>query len=196
MASADQDDADLIERAAHGDREAFAALFERHHRRIHRYARRMSGCSALADDVTQDVFVALMRNLGRFDPAMSELTTYLYGIARRMVRRKLLWRGRQLQLDEVAAERGVADGDPADALARQRALASLRRAIVALPVHYREVLVLCELDGLTYAEAATIVRCRIGTVRSRLSRGRALLARKLADQPSIADEIRPARCLA
>lgn len=201
MVSEDQDDADLIERAAHGDREAFAALFRRHHRLVHRFARQMSGCATTADDVTQDVFMAIMRNLSRFDPAMGSFPTYLYGIARRIVRRRIFWRGRQVQIDDMPSGEPMAtSGDPVAALARERALRSLRRAIVSLPVHYREIVVLCELDGLSYAEAAAVVGCRIGTVRSRLSRARALLARKLADQPSVLDAVtepeRSTRCLA
>jgi RNA polymerase sigma-70 factor (ECF subfamily) len=201
MVSGDLDDADLIELAAHGDREAFAALFRRHHRLVHRFARQMSGCAATADDVTQDVFVAVMRNLSRFDPAMGSFTTYLYGIARRTVRRRMFWRARQVQLDEVSVDPAAApEGDPVAVLARERALGSLRRAIVSLPVHYREALVLCDLDGLSYAAAAAVIGCRIGTVRSRLSRARTLLARKLADQPSVLDIVpepgRSTRCLA
>jgi RNA polymerase sigma-70 factor (ECF subfamily) len=143
--------------------------------------------------------VALIRNLGRFDPARGALTTYLFGIARRMVRRKLFWQGRQVPLDD-ACEPAASLGDPTQALARERAVASLRRAIISLPVHYREVLVLCDLDGLSYAETASIVGCRVGTVRSRLSRARALLARKLTDQPSVPEAVndpgRSTRCLA
>ena len=201
MASATEDDRELLQRTADGDRDAFAALFRKYQRLVYRFARQMSGCAATADDVTQDVFVALMRNSRHFDPAMGALSTYLYAVARRMVRRRLVWRSRQVPIDQEMPGHVVEAGDdPLAALARQRALETLRRAILSLPVHYREVVVLCELDGLSYAEAADIVQCRVGTIRSRLSRARALLARKLSDQASdlepVTERGRSTRCIA
>ena len=73
-------------------------------RLVYRFARQMSGCAATADDVTQDVFVALMRNSRHFDPAMGALSTYLYAMARRMVRRRLVWRSRQVPIDQETPE--------------------------------------------------------------------------------------------
>ena len=173
-------DPDLLERMATGDRDALAIIFRRHHGTVYRFSRQMLGSKEAAEDVTQDVFVALARSAGRFNPAVASLSTYLYGIARNLVlQRYKRSRARlEINIDAVAPEDEAAfatSGDPADALARAQATRQLRLAILRLPVHYREVVVLCELNGLSYEEAANIAGCPVGTVRSRLSRARQML---------------------
>ena len=176
-------DPDLMARLASGDREALAAIFRRHHSTVYRFSRQMLGSKDAAEDVTQDVFVALTKGAARFDPAKASLTTYLYGIARNLVlQRYKRNRGRlEVNIDAAAVEDEAAfasGSDPAEALARSQATRHLRRAILTLPVHYREAVVLCELNGLSYEEAATIAGCPVGTVRSRLSRARQLLIQR------------------
>lgn len=174
-------DGDLMRRTAAGDRDAFATVYRLHHASVYRFARLMTGSSAAAEDVVQEVFLALMRDGSRYDPTRASLTTYLYGSARHHVRRRLL-RDRLF----VALEEGAADfclptgsGHAADELARQRDLQDLRRTIVRLPARYREVIVLCDLQDVSYADAAKALGCALGTVRSRLHRGRHLLAEKM-----------------
>ncbi len=174
-------DAELVRRMAAGDREAFATLFQRHQRTVYRFALQMTGLADVAEDVTQDVFLALARRSGDYDPEAGALTTYLYGIARHLVlqrdRRRRV-RG-ETDLDTAAADDLVVrPTDPVDGLARAARLSALRRAILHLPPHHREVIVLCELNGVSYEDAAVIIGCPVGTVRSRLSRGR----RQLADR--------------
>src|SRR5688500_2435466 len=173
-------DPELLDRMASGDREALAVIFRRHHGTVYRFSRQMLGSSEAAEDVTQDVFVALTKNAGRFNPAVASLSTYLYGIARNMVlQRYKKSRARvEVNIDAVAGEDQAAfatSSDPADALSRAQATRQLRRAILRLPMHYREVVVLCELNGLSYEDAAAVARCPVGTVRSRLSRARQML---------------------
>ena len=172
-------DADLVRLMASGDREAFAALFQRHQRTVYRFALQMTGDRDAAEDITQEVFLALVRRRHGYDPAAGALTTYLYGIARNLVlqceRRRRLRAETGLELvgdDDLA----VTMDDPTDGLQRAAQLTALRRAIVALPPHHREVIVLCELNGVSYEDAAAIVGCPVGTVRSRLNRGRRQLA--------------------
>lgn len=179
----DPTDAELIGRIASGDREALALVFRRHQRTVFRFSRQMLGSTEAAEDVTQDVFVALTKNAARFDPGVASLSTYLYGIARHLVlQRYKKGRGRiEISIDAAAGEDAAAfatSTDPTDAISRAQATRQLRAAILCLPVHYREVLVLCELNGLTYEEAAAIARCPVGTVRSRLSRARQMLIEK------------------
>ena len=82
--------------------------------------------------------------------------------------------------DESETDQTLAvDADPLAGLARRQHVLALRRAVLDLPVKYREAVVLCDLQELTYADAATALGCAIGTVRSRLHRGRALLATRL-----------------
>ena len=173
-------DPELLERVAAGDREALAIVFRRHQRTVFRFSRQMLGSTEAAEDVTQDVFVALTRSAARFDPAVASVSTYLYGIARNLVlQRYKKSRSRvEVNIDDVAVEHEPAFAmtcDPAETISRAQATRQLRQAILGLPVRYREVVVLCELNGLSYEEAATIACCPIGTVRSRLSRARKML---------------------
>ena len=177
---ADPTDPDLLDRMASGDREALAIIFRRHHGTVYRFSRQMLGSRESAEDVTQDVFVALAKSAGRFNPALASLSTYLYGIARNIVlQRYKRSRARlEVNIDEVAGGDEAAfatSSDPAETLARAQAARQLRLAILGLPVHYREVVVLCELNSLSYEDAAAVVGCPVGTVRSRLSRARQML---------------------
>ncbi len=173
-------DPDLLERLASGDREALAIIFHRHHATVYRFSRQMLGSKEAAEDVTQDVFVALTKSAGRFNPEVASLSTYLYGIARNLVLQRYKRRRARIEvnIDAAAGEHEAAfatSSDPAETLARAHATRQLRLAILRLPVHYREVVVLCELNGLSYEDAATIAGCPVGTVRSRLSRARQIL---------------------
>ena len=164
-------------RLAEGDREALAMLFRRHQATVYRFSRQMLGSREAAEDVTQEVFVALARSRGRFDATVGSLTTYLYGIARNLVYRQARRRRARAEVDiaEVDVEDAAPSANPAAELSRKESVGHLRQAILRLPVHYREAIVLCELNSVSYEEAARIVGCPVGTIRSRLSRARALL---------------------
>ncbi len=174
------DDAGLLERARRGDEQAFSALFARYQRSIYRYAAYMCGRDA-ADDVVQDTFLAVLRQSGREDAPQAALGSYLIGIARHVVIKRLTGRA-TASFDELDGEAAGACIEPAvfDALVRAQTVEAVRAAIHALPATYREVLVLCDLQEMPYAEAAALMRVPIGTVRSRLHRGRALLAARLS----------------
>jgi RNA polymerase sigma-70 factor (ECF subfamily) len=170
----------LIQRTAVGDRDAFATLYRRHQGSIYRFARLMTGCPSAAEDVVQEVFLVLMKDAARYDPARAALTTYLYGIARRVTRRRLMRERRFVAMDLSGAEsRWGTTPDASAALEQHDALAQLRGAILSLPSRYREVVILCEMEGVTYETAAESLGCAIGTIRSRLHRARQLLATKL-----------------
>jgi RNA polymerase sigma-70 factor, ECF subfamily len=178
--SGEAGDADLVERMATGNREAFAALFQRYHGLVYRFSVQMSGSRDLAEDVTQEVFIALAENRARYRPERGSLKAYLYGIARHLVaqREKRSWSRREVQLDTLHADDAhvvATSFDPIGDLSRAQAMLALRHAILRLPRHYREVIVLCELNGLSYDEAAQALGCRVGTIRSRLNRARTLL---------------------
>jgi RNA polymerase sigma-70 factor, ECF subfamily len=201
-ASGQAADGDLMRRTAAGDREAFAAVYRRHHTLVFRFARLMIGSAEAAEDVVQEVFLGLMRGASRYDPTRSTLTTYLYGAARHQVRRRLLRDRLFVALDDGDAP-GPGPGEawgrpgaglgnhPTEELSRQRDLRDLRRAILALPPRYREVVVLCDLQDVSYADAAQAIGCAMGTVRSRLHRARQLLTQKM--QRARACALAPAR---
>jgi RNA polymerase sigma-70 factor (ECF subfamily) len=172
---------DLIARIAGGDREAFASLYRHCRPDVYRFAVHMNGSPAAAEDVVQDVFVAVIKEAPRYRPGRSGVLPWLLGITRNHVRR---WRHRRADLplppDESADGRRIAvETDPLADLTRERQEAALARALRELPPRYREAIVLCDLQQLSYHAAAAALGCAIGTVRSRLHRGRARLARAL-----------------
>jgi RNA polymerase sigma-70 factor (ECF subfamily) len=199
--AAEPADADLIERALGGERDAFEAIYRRYQAIVYRFARSMTGSASMAEDVTQEVFVALMRDLDRYEPRRAGLSTYLYGVARNVTRARLRYEQRFVNLDDVSFDESEPAGrdDPSAALARSEDLVRLRQAIVGLPSRYREVVILCDLHGLSYAEAARVIDTPVGTVRSRLHRGRNLLLECLQCQEPHRSRTRAghvARCLA
>jgi RNA polymerase sigma-70 factor (ECF subfamily) len=176
-------DDDLILLIAGGDREAFALLYRRYRTDVYRFAAHVAGSAAVAEDVVQDVFVAVIDDASGYQAGRSGVLPWLLGIARNHVRR---WRHqRRVQPlpddDSQAGQELAITPDPLVAIARQRHAIALRRALLELPLRYRETIVLCDLQELSYADAAGALRCAVGTVRSRLHRGRALLARRLGD---------------
>jgi RNA polymerase sigma-70 factor (ECF subfamily) len=169
-----ESDEELIAAVAAGDREAFGALYRRRRPDVYRFALHMTGAPAAAEDVAQDVFLAVIQEARRYSPARAAVLPWLLGIARNLARRRLAER-RHEALPDGRGEPAV-HADPADGLARTRQALALRRALDALPVVYREAVVLCDLQELTYQDAAEVADCAIGTVRSRLHRGRQMLA--------------------
>ena len=181
-------DRGLLERVRRGDHEAFSRLYALYQSAIYRYAAHMCGAAA-ADDIVQDTFVAILRQPSRYDPARGPILGYLLGIARHYVSKRLAAGGHESPLDAFdpqgdrgAAAETLAPDTPLDAATRDELVAQVRDAIASLPPVYREAVVLCELQELDYASAAAIMRCPIGTVRSRLHRAKALLTAKLAER--------------
>jgi RNA polymerase sigma-70 factor, ECF subfamily len=174
---------DLIARIAAGDRDAFARLYRECRPDVYRFAAHMSGSVAVAEDVVQDVFLAVIQDAGRYRAGRAGVVPWLLGIARNHVRR---WKYRRVMQplpgdDTDDGRKLAAEIDPVMALTRKRQDAALARALLKLPPRYREVIVLCDLHELGYEAAAAALRRPIGTIRSRLHRGRALLARELGD---------------
>ncbi len=166
-----------------GDETAFIALYRRWQASIYRFALRMSGSESLAEDVTQEVFMVLMNDARRFDASKGSLSSYLYGIARFQMLRKMQRDRAWVSIDDEDSDVNLEDFgvqfDPVLDLTRAETVNSVRDAILVLPAHYREVVVLCDLHELSYADAANALGCAIGTVRSRLHRARGLLLEKL-----------------
>ena len=175
---AESDEA-LVERTAAGDREAFEALYRRHQGAVYRFARLMTGSATAAEDIVQDVFLVLMKDAARYEAQRAALTTYLFGMARRVTRRRLLRERRFVDIGAGRGPRWSVAADVSTALERRDALQQLRCAILSLPSRYREVVILCDLQDVPYDTAARSIGCAVGTIRSRLHRARHLLATKL-----------------
>jgi RNA polymerase sigma-70 factor (ECF subfamily) len=196
------DDEKLLRLTRAGDEHAFTVLYRRHQGSVYRFALQMSGSESVADDVTQEVFLALMREFSRFDSSRGSLAPYLYGVARNQVRRHLERGKFQVPLDDDENEAPslgpiIAPGDPLGDLTLREGLAALRQAILTLPLHYREVVALCDLEEMSYEEAARTIGCAVGTIRSRLHRAHVLLVQKLRDANETSSGVRrnSMRCL-
>lgn len=178
----------LLRRAVAGDEEAFRALYRQLSGPIYRFALHMSGNEGVAEEVTQEAFLVLVRDPGRYDPGRATLKAFLYGVARNHTLRALEKEShfapfREEQEDSSGELQGPAISDPSadasDDLLRREQIARVRRAVLALPAVYREAVVLCDLQEMSYGEAAHTLACAPGTLRSRLHRGREMLAARL-----------------
>jgi RNA polymerase sigma-70 factor, ECF subfamily len=174
------DDEELVRGAAAGDRESFARLYHRRRPDVFRFAMHMTAEASVAEDVVQDTFMALIEDAGRYQPGRSTVVAWLCGIARNQLRRRL---SRDRRLEPLAHDEEptnwTADAGVLSGLLRAERVEAVRRAVLSLPLRYREAVVLCDLQELSYTDAAGALSCAVGTVRSRLHRGRALLAVKL-----------------
>ena len=193
-------DVELLRRLATGDDDAFLEFYRRHQGGLYRYAVHMSGSPQSAADVVQETFLTLIRHTSKYDGVKGTPAAFLFGIARNHLRKLREKEGRYVPLsDEVGRGLSTAgSGDiehtngnghsPAghgpsetilEGLERAEIAVLLREAILTLPDHYREPVTLCDLEGKSYGEAAALLDCPVGTVRSRLNRARSILLDKL-----------------
>ena len=208
----DLGDALLLRRIAGGDEDAFSEIYRQKQPAIYRFALHMTGNASVAEDVTQEVFMALIRDPRRFDPSRGTLGGFLFGIARNHLRKRWEQDRRLVTFDgdpdalhghastdhggigsangngahSNGHGRGGASSAPGwDEFVSVEAIARVRQAVGTLPENYREVVVLCELEEMSYEEAASALGCPVGTVRSRLHRARAMLVEKLRETRSV-----------
>ena len=196
----DLTDEQLLAKSLTGDEEAFTALYRRRQGPIFRFALHMSGSTHIAEEVTQDVFIFLLQRGGDFDPARGALGAYLFGVARNYVRRALERSYSDNVLSTSADDESVAlmtEDDPGESIARHQTSVAVWKAVLSLPEHYREVVVLCDLQELSYVQAAEAIGCAIGTIRSRLHRAHDMLSKKLQHSAALSPGISglAARCV-
>ncbi len=156
-----------------GNRDAFAELYQRHEPALYRYALHASGSPSVAEEVAHEVFVQLMSSGAGFNPGRGALGSYLYGVARNLVRV-----ARRLGPVEEPVDQAVSHDIVGDLIHRE-AVDALYTAVREMPDCYRDVVILCDLEERNYEEAARLLGRPVGTVRSRLHRARALLGAKL-----------------
>lgn len=197
-------DSELLRLLLEGDEEALTILFRRRQGSIFRFAMHMSGSTSLAEDVTQEVFMVLMRDGATFDEMRGSLNSFLLGVARNLVRQKLSREQFYVSLGDNSEDAAITlepqtAGELFEDVVRSETIESVRKAVLSLPARYREVVVLCDLQEMSYLEASSILNCAIGTVRSRLHRARALLLEKLrpvGEETAARATIKSARCFA
>src|SRR6266567_2231059 len=179
-------DGELHRAALAGSGEAMAALYRRHGGLVYRFTLQMSRNEAVAEEITQEVFLALLTQIDRFDAERGELSTWLCGIARHQ-----LWKHLQRNEaagafgEENAAELEFSGDGPAELLLRSEAVAAVRAGMDELPPALREVVILCSLEEMSYEQAAQVLSVPVGTVRSRLHRAKARLAGLLRGEVAI-----------
>jgi RNA polymerase sigma-70 factor (ECF subfamily) len=166
-------DEELYRLMRKGNQDAFAQLYERRAPALHRYALHVSGSPAVAEEVSNEVFLQLMGASSRFDETKGSLESFLFGIARNLIRMAR----RQGPVEEAVEQ--AFEHDIVGDLISDETTAALHRTLRDLPEAYRDVVVLCDLEERSYEDVARLIGRPVGTVRSRLHRARALLAAKL-----------------
>lgn len=182
-----------------GDIDAFAELYRRRQRDVFRFALHMTGMPDVAEDVTQEVFMVFMKDDNKFDETKGSVNSFLLGIARNYVLRRLRKDRSFVAIDDALGEMTTGAPGPGEALTRSLAIESMRQAVLNLPAQYREAVVLCDLHELSYVEAADVLGCAIGTIRSRLNRGRTMLIARLRSvrpEATATPELESTRCFA
>jgi len=186
-------EASLIQRCAVRDEDACSELVNEHQRMVYQLSFNLLGDHNEALDLSQEVFLRVFRTIGSFR-GQSALKTWIYRIVINQARnRQRFWRRRrradQVSLDQHVAEHGdltqPGDGTSPDrALARKELATRLWRALNGLPFDQRTVVILREIDGLSYDEIAFSLGVAVGTVKSRLTRARQTLRQQLRESRS------------
>jgi RNA polymerase sigma-70 factor (ECF subfamily) len=175
-------DESLLERARAGDEEAFLSIYTRHRVAMYRFACRLLGDAATAEDVTHDCFLSLFKHAERFDTARGvSLRTYLFAAVRNLSLKHFRRAAQETVFDEAVDEQSAPDAEqPLSRMLEAELSATVRAAVAQLPALQREVLILFEFENLSLQEIAVVVGAEVNTVKSRLARARAGLRRTLA----------------
>lgn len=149
-------------------------LYSNHYSRLYRFGLAFSGSESRAAEAVQEAFLDLIRNPGQYDPQRGTPVSLLFGMVRNRLRHV-----RRLEREEALVEDEAADEDLLLNLERAERVSAVRDAILGLPEHYREVVLLCEIEECSYEDCAHALGLPVGTVRSRLSRARQQLKLRL-----------------
>ncbi|HEY4053157.1 MAG TPA: RNA polymerase sigma factor [Terriglobales bacterium] len=198
MEHQDRSDAELLTLALAGEERAFTLLYDKLKGGIFRYAFYMTNSTAAAEEVTQEVFMSLLKEGSSYREERGDVAAFAFGITRNIVRR-VRRRERVYQplpndeaVERLAASLVVEPMGLQRRVIRNQAVEQVRAAVASLPDHYGQVIILCDLCEFSYAETASRLACPVGTVRSRLNRAHALLARKLKPKRAAESDIRAA----
>ena len=170
----------LLKKAGEGDQAAFLDLYDRYREPIFRFAYRLLGSVEVAEDVTHDCFLSLIRKPENFRAERASLKTYLYAAARNLAMKHFRNQGRETGLDEVSQEpKDSPKRGPLRRLLDEELAMQVRDAVFSLPPLQREALILFEYEGLSLNEVAQITGTDAGAIKARLYRAREGLRRIL-----------------
>ena len=169
----------LLQRAGEGDQAAFLDLYDRYRQPVFRFAYRLLGSVEIAEDVTHDCFLSLIRKPENFRPERASLKTYLFAAARNLSLKHFRDQGREAGMDEVTQEPESPRRGPLRRLLDEELAAHVRDAVLSLPPLQREALVLFEYEELSLNEVAEIAGTDVGAIKARLYRAREGLRRFL-----------------
>jgi RNA polymerase sigma-70 factor (ECF subfamily) len=167
---------DLVKAARKGGEEAFLRLFDEHHLPLFRFAYRLTGSAADAEDIVQESFLGLLRAECRYDPRRTSVRSYLFGAVRNQALKRQRYRG---QGGDDPAE-AVACRSPETEAMRAELEDTVAHAVMRLPENQRAVLILAHYEQMPLAEIAQLMEIELGAVKSRLQRARASLKETLA----------------
>jgi RNA polymerase sigma-70 factor (ECF subfamily) len=181
---AGMEEQDLVFRCKEGDLESFNQLVEKYQRLVYNVSLRMLGQAPAAEDATQDAFICAFRGIGGFRGG--NFKAWLLRIATNICRDQLRSRRRHpaSPLDDIAPEYEIDHKaqSPEDYALQQELGTEIANALASIPQEQRLAVILYDIDGLSYEEVAEVMHCSLGTVRSRLSRGRERLRHLLAQR--------------
>lgn len=168
-------DEELILAIRDGGEESLVELYRRYQAKLFGFAMQMTGSREVAEEAVQDAFLAVIHRPQTWCADRGTVRSFLYGLTRNVALRRYADHSEfgELDFDAPTTVDFLSD------LEREERARLIREAIAVLPSGYREAVVLCDMEGLSYAEAADTMGCPIGTVRSRISRARAILAERL-----------------
>lgn len=161
--------------------------FAQHHEAVFRFAYRLTGQPDVAEDLTQECFLALIRAPERYDAGRGSMKVYLFAIVRNLALKQ--YRDHRQQQNELQTEESAADLLSVDPRGAMETSAAVAAAVAGLPVLQQEALILFEYEGVTLEEIAQIVGADVGTVKSRLHRARERLRRELAEYRSVGKKV-------
>jgi len=184
-------EAELLKQACQGNEAAFLVLYERHRGCVFRFAYRMLGSVALAEDIAHDCFLSLLRKPHLFDPSRASLRTYLCAAARNLAYKQL----RHQDVETEGSPEAEVRAGPLEHLMSAELAEEVQHAVAALPPLQREAIVLFEYEELSLSDIALAVKTDVGTIKSRLHRARRRLRCLLASWvdyhgPEVVEETR------
>ena len=194
-ATLEETDERFVQAVLAGDRDAFAILVERYKRGISNFIGASVRSSADVADLSQETFLRAYAHLGTFNPSLGKFSTWVYHIARNVVRTHLGKSQRRPQTAEIGDERTLenmlsdtsADADPMGGLLRVEADTEVRTALAELPERTRTVLALRYYDNMDYQTIATTMGLSLGNVKTLIHRGKLALAHKIHERDSMAE---------